>query len=104
MDKSLAFELVVLEWALATASKLLCEEALAFEQASLPVLDNIAKKVMQRGPTYSAQDAVQQYLSLVSTTFASVLLRPLAARRLPKHCLVLGAMGGGGGKGGGVPI
>ena len=48
VDKSLAFELVVLEWALATASKLLCEEALAFEQSSQPVIENIAKKVSTR--------------------------------------------------------
>ena len=45
VDKSLAFELVVLEWALATASKLLCEEVLAFEQTAQPIIENIAKKV-----------------------------------------------------------
>jgi len=45
VDKGLAFELVVLEWALATASKLFSEEALSFEQMSQPILENIAKKV-----------------------------------------------------------
>ena len=50
VDKSLAFELVVLEWTLATASKLLCEEVLAFEHKSQPVIENIAKKVHQAAP------------------------------------------------------
>ena len=45
VDKSLPFSLIVLEWALATAVRILAEEAVEFERMAIPVLDQIASRV-----------------------------------------------------------